>query len=104
VARCPFLAKRFVIAFFCKRLIVALLDGCILLGVLPILALGNVHAVFGVLNVLAFGKLHAFGNVHAIFGILVILNLSIVAPLVIAWCGMVIVAPHKQQHEYLIVA
>jgi hypothetical protein len=52
------LVKGFVVAFFGKRLVVALFDGCILLGVLTIIVLGNVHAVFSVLKGLAFGNLH----------------------------------------------
>jgi hypothetical protein len=39
------LGKGFVVAFFGERLIVALLDGCILLGILAILTLGNVHTI-----------------------------------------------------------
>jgi hypothetical protein len=57
-----------------------------------------VHTVFGALNVLA------FGNVHAVFGVLAVLDLSILAPLVVVWCGMVIVASSERQHEHLIVA
>jgi hypothetical protein len=86
------LGKGFAIAFSGKRLIVVLLDGCVLLGVLAILALGGVHAIFGVLNVLAFGDVHAFGNVHVVFGILTILNLGMLAPLAVAWRGMVVIA------------
>jgi hypothetical protein len=62
------LGKGFVVAFFGKRLVVALLDGCVLLGVLAILALGNIPNVFGVLNVLALGDIHAFGNVWSRWG------------------------------------
>ncbi len=98
------LGKGFIVAFFGKRLVVALLDGCGLLGVFAILTLGSVHAVFGVLNVLVFGDVHAFGNIHAIFGVLVILDLSILAPLVAAWRDMAVVASCTQQHESLIVA
>jgi hypothetical protein len=83
------LGKGFVIAFFGKRLTVALLNGCSLLGVFAIPALGVVHNVFGILNVIAFGNIYAFGNVHAIFGVLAILNLSILAPLVVLWRGTV---------------
>ena len=46
---------------------------------------------FGILTVLA------FGNVHAVFGILTVLDLGILAPLVIVWCGMVIVTFCKQK-------
>jgi hypothetical protein len=52
------LGKGFVVAFFGERLVVALLDGCVLLGVLPTLTLGDVHTIFGVLNILAFGKVN----------------------------------------------
>jgi hypothetical protein len=90
--------------FFGKRLVVALLNGCALLGILAVLALGDVHNVFGILDVLAFGDIHTFGNVHAIFGILARLNLSILALLVVVWRGMVIVASCKRQHDHLIVA
>jgi hypothetical protein len=72
--------------------------------VLAILALGAVHTVFGVFNVLAFGDLHAFDNIHTIFGLLPILDLSILALLDIAWRGLVIVTSREQQHEHLIVA
>ncbi len=98
------LCKGFVVASFGKRLVVALLDRCILLGVLAILALGNVNAVFGVLNVLAFGNLHAFANVYAISSVLAVLNLGVFAPLIVALHDMVIVASCEQQHESLIVA
>jgi hypothetical protein len=53
---------------------------------------------FGILTVLA------FGNVHAIFGVLVLLDLGMLAPLVIAWRGIVVVAFCERQHERLIVA
>jgi hypothetical protein len=53
---------------------------------------------FGILTVLA------FGNAHAIFGVFAVPDLGILAPLVITWCGMVVVAFCKQQHERLIVA
>jgi hypothetical protein len=92
------LGKGFVVAFFGERLVVALLDGCGLLGVLAIPALGVVHAVFGALNVLA------FGDVHAVFGVLAVLDLSILAPLVVVWRDMVVVASCARQHESLIVA
>jgi hypothetical protein len=98
------IGKGFVVAFFGKRLVVALLDGCVLLGVLAILALGDVHDVFGVLDVLALGDIHAFGDVHAVFGVLAVLDLSILAPLVIVWRDMVDVASCAQEHESLIVA
>ncbi len=110
-ANCPFgerliivpspvaiLGKGFVVAFFGERLVVALFDGCILLGVLAILALGDLRNVFGVLNVLAFGDVHAFGDLHAVFGVLAILDLGILVPLVIAWRGMVVVASCERQH------
>jgi hypothetical protein len=92
------LGKGFVVAFFGERLIVALLNGCVLLGVLAILALGNAHAVFGVLNLLAFGNVHASGNVHAISSVLAVPALGVFALLVIAWRDMVIIASCKQQH------
>ncbi len=66
--------KGFEVAFFGKRLIVALLDICILLGVLALLALGNVHIVFGVLTVP---------------------NLSVFTPLIAVLCNMVVVASCK---------
>ncbi len=69
----------------------ALLDGCILLGVLAELALGAVHAVFGVLAVLA------LGNVHASSNILAKPYLFIFALLVVAWRNVGIVASCKQQ-------
>jgi hypothetical protein len=89
------LGKGFVVAFFGKRLIVALLDRCVLLGVLAILTLGDVHAIFGVLNVLAFGDIHAFANVYAISSIFVVLDLSIFVPLIVALHDMVIVTSFK---------
>jgi hypothetical protein len=98
------LGKGFVLTFFGKRLVVALLDRCVLLGVLAILALANVHAVFGVLNVLAFGNLQAFANVYAFSSVLAVLDLGILALLIIALRDMVIIASCKQQHESLIVA
>jgi hypothetical protein len=76
------LGKGFVVTFFGWRLVVALLNGCILLGVLVILDLGNVHAVFGILTVPSLG---------------------IFALLVVVWRDMVTVASCKQQHEHLIV-
>jgi hypothetical protein len=75
-----------------KRFVLAPLDGCILLGVLAKLALGDIHDDFGVVNVLAFGNVHAFGDVHTVFGVLTALDLGILAPLVNTCCGMVIVA------------
>jgi hypothetical protein len=72
--------------------------------VLVILPLGNAHAVFGVLTVLAFGNVHAFSNVYAISSILTVLNLGVIAPLIFALCNMVIISSCKQQHENLIVA
>jgi hypothetical protein len=83
------LGKGFVIAFVGKRLVVALLDGCGLLGVFAIPALSNVHA---------------FGNVHAVFNVLTVFNLGIFVSLVIPWRGTVVVASCKRQHEILIVA
>jgi hypothetical protein len=96
--------KGFVIAFFGERLIAVLLDGCLLLGVLTILALGDINAIFGILNVLAFGNLRAFANVHVISSVLTVLDLGVFAQLIIVLCDMVIVASCKQQHESLIVA
>jgi hypothetical protein len=87
------LGKGFVIAFFGKRLAVALLDGCILLGILAVLALGAVHAIFGILPVLALDNVHAFSN------ILAKPKLGIFALLVVAWRDMVVVASCKQQHN-----
>jgi hypothetical protein len=81
-----------------KELVVTLLNECRLLGVLTILALGNVHAVFGILTVLA------FGNIHAISSILAVLDVGIFVPLIFALQDMVIIASCKQQHENLIVA
>ena len=86
------LGKGFVGAFFGERLIVALLDRCVLLGVLAVLILGAVHAIFGVLAVLALGNVHAFSNV------LTKHDLSIFLLLVVAWCNMVVSASCKQQH------
>jgi hypothetical protein len=83
------LGKGFVIVLFGKRLVVDLLNRCGLLGIFAMPALGNVHT---------------FGNVHAIFSVLTVFNLGILAPLVIAWRGKVIVASCEQQHEILIVA
>jgi hypothetical protein len=60
-----------------KGLAVTLFNRCVFLGVLAILALGNVHTIFGILKVLAFG---------------------VFALLVIAWRNMVVVASSKQQH------
>jgi hypothetical protein len=71
------LGKGFVVAFFGNRLVVALLNRCVLLGVLAIFALGDIQAIFGVLNVLAFGNLHAFANIYAIYSVLAVLNLSV---------------------------
>jgi hypothetical protein len=68
---------------------VALLDQCILLGILAILALSNVHAVFGLLTVLV------FGNVHTISRVLAVLNLCISAPLIVVLRDKVIVASCK---------
>jgi hypothetical protein len=73
-------------------------------GILAILALSDVQDIFGVLDVLAFGNIHAFGNVQSVFGVLAILNLSILALLVAVWHGTVIVASREQQHEISIVA
>jgi hypothetical protein len=70
--------------------------------VLGILALGNVHTIFSILALLAFGNIHAFGNVHAISSVLAVLNLSVFALLVIAWRNMVLVASCEQQHEHLL--
>jgi hypothetical protein len=86
------LGKGFVIAFTGKRLVVALLDRCILLGVLAILALGNARALFGVLTVLAFDNIHAFGVIHAISSVLTVLDLGVFVPLIIALRNMVIIA------------
>jgi hypothetical protein len=83
---------------------VALLDRCVLLGILAILALRDVHAIFGVLNVLAFDYLHASANVDAISSVLAVLNLGVFVPLIVALCDMVIPASCEQQHESLIVA
>jgi hypothetical protein len=69
--------------FFGERLVVALLNRCILLGVLALLILGNVHTMFGVLNVP---------------------NIGIFMLLVVAWRNMAAIASCKQQHEHLIVA
>jgi hypothetical protein len=80
-----------------------LLDRCILLAILAILALSNVHAVVGVLNVLAFDDLHVFVDVYAISSVLAVLNLGVFAPLIIALHDMVIIASCKPQHESLIV-
>jgi hypothetical protein len=60
-----------------------------------ILTLGDIHAIFGLLNVLAFDNVHSFGNVHAIFGVLIILKLGVFALLVIALHDMVIFASCK---------
>jgi hypothetical protein len=49
----------------------------------------------GILNVLAFGDVHALGNVHTVLGILAVINLSILAPLVVAWCCTVIATSCK---------
>jgi hypothetical protein len=92
------LGKEFVVAFFGKRLVVALLDRCVLFGVLAILTPGDVHAVFGILNVLAFGNVHAFGNIHAISSVLAVPNLGVFAFWVIVQQDMVIVASCKRQH------
>jgi hypothetical protein len=83
------LGKGFVVAFFGDRLVVALLDGCGLLGVFAIPALGDVHP---------------FGDVHAVFGVLTVFELGILVPLVITWCGTVVVASCERQHEIFIVA
>jgi hypothetical protein len=98
------LGKGFVVILFGKRLVVALFGKHGLFCVLSILFLSNVHTVFSVLALLAFGNIHAFGNVHAISSVLALLNLSVFAPLVIAWRNMVLVASCKQQHEHFIVA
>jgi hypothetical protein len=45
-----------------------------------------------------------FGNIHAIFGALTVLDLGVFVPLILALCGMVVVASCKQQHQILIVA
>jgi hypothetical protein len=61
------LGKGFVAAFFGERLVVALLNGCVLLGILvvfsilAVLTLSAVHAIFSVLAVLAFGIFCAAG-------------------------------------------
>jgi hypothetical protein len=74
------------------------------LGVLAIPTLGNVHAVFGILTVLAFDNVHALGNVCAISSILTVLDLGIFALLIVALLDMVIIGSCKQKHESLIVA
>jgi hypothetical protein len=74
------LGKGFVVAFFGERLVVALLNGCGLLGVFAMPALGNVHA---------------FGSVHAVFGVFNVFDLGILALLVIAWHGTVVIASCK---------
>jgi hypothetical protein len=80
------LGKRFVVALFGKGFIVTLLDECGLLGILAVLALGAVHAVFIILAVLALGNIHIFSNVLAV------LNLSVFALLVVAWRDKVVIA------------
>ncbi len=65
------------------------------LGVFAILAHGKVHAVFGILIVLAFGNIHAFGNVYAISSILAVIDLGIFALLIVALLDMVIFASCK---------
>jgi len=46
----------------------------------------------------------AIGNVHAIFGVLNVLDIGIFVLLILALRGKVAVASCKQQHEFLIVA
>jgi hypothetical protein len=81
-----------------ERLVIAFLNKCGLPGVLAVLALKDVHAVFGVLTALAFGNVHTFGNVRANSSILTLLDLGIFALLAIMWCNVVIVAFCKLQH------
>jgi hypothetical protein len=87
-----------------KGLVVTLLNKCGFLGMLAILALGNIHAVFGIRTVLAFGNVHAFGDVHAISSILTVPDLGVFVLFIVTWCNMVVVASHKRQHKNLIVA
>jgi hypothetical protein len=82
------LGKGFVVALFGKGLVVILLGKCGLLGVLPVLTLGNVWAIVGILAVVA------FGNIHAIFSILPILNLGIFPQLVVG--GMIWLLVHPE--------
>ncbi len=91
------LGKAFVVAFFGKRLIRALLDGCVLLGVLTIIIFSNIQAIFGELNVLAFGNVHSFSSV------LSTPNHHVFALLVVTWHDMVVIASCEQQNEHLIV-
>jgi hypothetical protein len=101
------LGKGFVVAFYDVRLIVALLDGCVLLGIFAVLALGAVHAILGILAVLALGAVHAIfgvlavlalGDVHASSNVLTKPDLGIFALLVVAWRNVVIVASCEGQH------
>jgi hypothetical protein len=64
---------------------------------LPYLPWGT-YMPYGILTVLA------IGNVHAIFGVLTVLDLGISVPLILALRGTVAVASCEQQHEFLIVA
>ncbi len=80
-------------------------------GILIVLAIGNVHAIFGVLNVLAFGNIMTLAMytpslvcLHAFFGVLTVLNLGIFVLLILALRGTVAVASCEQQHKILIVA
>ncbi len=72
-------------------------------GIFTVLAFGSVYAIFGTLNVLAFGNVNDLGNVHAAFGVLAVLDLSVFASL-IKQCVVWFVASCKQQHELLIIA
>jgi hypothetical protein len=111
MANCP-CGKRLIVALHnvhgqcpCgKGLVVTLLDKCGQIGVLAILAFGNVHTVFGILTVLAFGDVHAFGNLHAISSVLAMLNLGAFVLLIVASRNMVVLASCNQQHENSIVA
>jgi hypothetical protein len=60
-------------------------------SILTVIALGAVHAVFGVLTVLAFGNVHAFGKAHTISSVLTVLSLSVFALLIVTLRDMVII-------------
>jgi hypothetical protein len=74
------------------------LKKCGLPGALAVLTLKDVHAVIGVLTVLAFGNVHTFGYVCTNSSVLALLNLGIFALLVVMWHNVIIVAFFKQQH------